>query len=68
MGHLPAPPSWERHSVPSRLLDPLALPECPNPDLPLAALITSPPPGGYVVVQKDPIEFVDHLHGSTIST
>ena len=50
------------------MLDPPALPECPYCGLSLTALIASPPSGGYVVVQKYPIEFVSHWHGSLIST
>jgi hypothetical protein len=65
--HRPSPPPWERHATPFRMLDPPTLPECPHCDLPLTGLITSPPPGGYVVVQKDPIEFMNHWHGSLIS-
>ena len=57
--HRPSPPPWERHPIPFRMLNPPALPECPNFDLPLTALITFLPPGGYVVVQKDAIEFVN---------
>jgi hypothetical protein len=50
----PPPPPWERYSIPPRMVDPPILPECPDSDLPLKALIASPPTGGYVAILKDP--------------
>ena len=63
----PLPP-WERYSIPLRMLDPKVLPECQLQGRSLAAVLTSPPTGGYVAILKDPIESVIQWHDVQIST
>jgi ribonuclease HI len=63
----PLPP-WERYSIPLRMLDPKVFPECQLQGRSLAAVLTSPPTGGYVAILKDPIESVIQWHDVQIFT
>ena len=61
---------WEHFSIPAKALDPPLLPEGPAHSTAdeARAMIARPPPGGYVKIFAEPLEFVDDWYGQAVSS